>query len=134
MNLIEQLEREEIARLTEGRTIPQFNPGDTVIVSVKVVEGNRKRNQAYEGVVIARRNRGLNSSFVVRKISAGEGVERTFQLYSPQIASIEVKRRGDVRRAKLYYLRNRSGKSARIKEKLVLRSAAKAQAGTESAS
>lgn len=134
MNLIEQLEREEIARLTEGRTIPQFNPGDTVVVSVKVVEGNRKRNQAYEGVVIAKRNRGLNSSFVVRKISAGEGVERTFQLYSPQIASIEVKRRGDVRRAKLYYLRNRSGKSARIKEKLVLRSAAKAETGTASAS
>lgn len=121
MNLIEQLEREEIARLTAGKAIPQFNPGDTVIVSVKVVEGNRKRNQAYEGVVIAKRNRGLNSSFIVRKISAGEGVERTFQLYSPQIASIEVKRRGDVRRAKLYYLRERSGKSARIKEKLVLR-------------
>ncbi len=128
MNLIEQLEREEIARLTAGKAIPQFNPGDTVIVSVKVVEGNRKRNQAYEGVVIAKRNRGLNSSFIVRKISAGEGVERTFQLYSPQIASIEVKRRGDVRRAKLYYLRSRSGKSARIKEKLVLKSAAAAQA------
>jgi large subunit ribosomal protein L19 len=124
MNLIAVLEQEEIARVTAGKTFPQFNPGDTVVVSVKVVEGNRKRNQAYEGVVIAKRNRGLNSSFIVRKISAGEGVERTFQLYSPQIASIEVKRRGDVRRAKLYYLRNRSGKSARIKEKLVLRSAA----------
>ncbi|MBN2691919.1 MAG: 50S ribosomal protein L19 [Burkholderiaceae bacterium] len=124
MNLIAILEQEEIARVTAGKTFPQFNPGDTVIVSVKVVEGTRKRNQAYEGVVIAKRNRGLNSSFIVRKISAGEGVERTFQLYSPQIASIEVKRRGDVRRAKLYYLRNRSGKSARIKEKLVLRSAA----------
>ncbi|MBK9245273.1 MAG: 50S ribosomal protein L19 [Burkholderiales bacterium] len=118
MNVIEQLEKEEIARLTEGRAIPDFAPGDTVVVSVNVVEGTRKRTQAYEGVVIARRNRGLNSSFIVRKISSGEGVERTFQLYSPTIASIEVKRRGDVRRAKLYYLRERSGKSARIKEKL----------------
>ena len=132
MNIIEQLEQEEIARL--GKTLPDFAPGDTVVVSVKVVEGNRKRNQAYEGVVIAKRNRGLNSSFIVRKISAGEGVERTFQLYSPQIASIEVKRRGDVRRAKLYYLRDRSGKSARIKEKLVLRSSAKAPSPTDSAS
>ncbi|MCU0931820.1 MAG: 50S ribosomal protein L19, partial [Serpentinimonas sp.] len=95
-----------------------FAPGDTVIVSVNVVEGTRKRMQAYEGVVIARRNRGLNSSFIVRKISNGEGVERTFPLYSPRIAKIEVKRRGDVRRAKLYFLRDRSGKSARIKEKL----------------
>ncbi len=119
MNLIETLEQEEIARLTEGRTIPAFGPGDTVIVSVNVVEGSRKRAQAYEGVVIARRNRGLNSAFTVRKISSGEAVERTFQLYSPQIASIEVKRRGDVRRAKLYYLRNLTGKAARIKEKLV---------------
>ena len=119
MNLIEQLEQEEIARLSEGRTIPDFGPGDTVIVQVKVKEGTRERLQAYEGVVIARRNRGLNSSFIVRKISSGEGVERTFQLYSPTIGNIEVKRRGDVRRAKLYYLRERSGKSARIKEKLV---------------
>ncbi|WP_345798489.1 50S ribosomal protein L19 [Castellaniella sp. MT123] len=119
MNLIETLEQEEIARLTEGRTIPEFGPGDTVIVSVNVVEGTRKRAQAYEGVVIARRNRGLNSAFTVRKISSGEAVERTFQLYSPQIASIEVLRRGDVRRAKLYYLRSRTGKAARIKEKLV---------------
>ncbi len=118
MNVIEQLEKEEIARLTEGKAIPEFAPGDTVVVSVNVVEGTRKRTQAYEGVVIARRNRGLNSSFIVRKISSGEGVERTFQLYSPTIASIEVKRKGDVRRAKLYYLRERSGKSARIKEKL----------------
>ena len=118
MNVIEQLEKEEIARLTEGKAIPDFAPGDTVVVNVNVVEGTRKRTQAYEGVVIARRNRGLNSSFIVRKISSGEGVERTFQLYSPTIASIEVKRRGDVRRAKLYYLRERSGKSARIKEKL----------------
>ncbi|MGA1160194.1 MAG: 50S ribosomal protein L19 [Burkholderiaceae bacterium] len=116
MNLIQQLEQEEMDRL--GKTIPNFAPGDTVVVSVNVVEGTRKRVQAYEGVVIARRNRGINSSFIVRKISNGEGVERTFQLYSPLIANIEVKRRGDVRRAKLYYLRQRSGKSARIKEKL----------------
>jgi large subunit ribosomal protein L19 len=116
MNLIEQLEQEEIARL--GKTIPDFAPGDTVVVQVKVKEGNRERLQAYEGVVIAKRNRGLNSAFTVRKISSGEGVERTFQSYSPLVASIEVKRRGDVRRAKLYYLRERSGKSARIKEKL----------------
>ena len=116
MNLIQTLEQEEIVRL--NKTIPPFAPGDTVIVSVKVVEGTRKRVQAYEGVVIAKRNRGLNSSFIVRKISSGEGVERTFQLYSPLISNIEVKRRGDVRRAKLYYLRDRSGKSARIKEKL----------------
>jgi large subunit ribosomal protein L19 len=116
MNLIEQIEQEEIARL--GKTIPVFSPGDTVVVQVKVKEGTRERLQAYEGVVIAKRNRGLNSNFVVRKISSGEGVERTFQTYSPQVAAIEVKRRGDVRRAKLYYLRDRSGKSARIKEKL----------------
>ena len=123
MNLIEILEKEEIARLTGGKSIPEFAPGDTVVVSVNVVEGTRKRAQAFEGVVIARRNRGLNSAFIVRKISSGEAVERTFQLYSPQIASIEVKRRGDVRRAKLYYLRDRSGKSARIKEKLVRKTA-----------
>ncbi|MEJ6762430.1 MAG: 50S ribosomal protein L19 [Comamonadaceae bacterium] len=119
MNLIQELEQEEIARL--NKEIPEFAPGDTVIVSVNVVEGTRSRLQAYEGVVIARRNRGLNSNFIVRKISNGEGVERTFPLYSPRIAKIEVKRRGDVRRAKLYYLRQRSGKSARIKEKLVLK-------------
>jgi large subunit ribosomal protein L19 len=116
MDLIRTLEQEEIARL--NKTVPAFAPGDTVIVNVNVVEGTRKRVQAYEGVVIAKRNRGLNSSFIVRKISSGEGVERTFQVYSPLIASIEVKRRGDVRRAKLYFLRQRSGKSARIKEKL----------------
>ena len=116
MNLIEQLEQEEIARL--GKTLPDFAPGDTIVVQVKVKEGTRERLQAYEGVVIAKRNRGLNSGFIVRKISSGEGVERTFQTYSPLIAGIEVKRRGDVRRAKLYYLRERSGKSARIKEKL----------------
>ena len=118
-DIIKMLETEEIARL--GKKIPTFAPGDTVVVGVNVVEGTRKRVQAYEGVVVAIRNRGLNSSFIVRKISSGEGVERTFQTYSPAIASIEVKRRGDVRRAKLYYLRERSGKSARIKEKLVAR-------------
>ncbi|TSA21960.1 MAG: 50S ribosomal protein L19 [Betaproteobacteria bacterium] len=116
MNLIAQLEQEEIARL--GKTLPAFAPGDTVVVNVKVKEGTRERLQAYEGVVIAKRNRGLNSSFIVRKISAGEGVERTFQTYSPLVASVEVKRRGAVRRAKLYYLRGLTGKSARIKEKL----------------
>jgi large subunit ribosomal protein L19 len=116
MNLIQTLEQEEMTRL--AKTVPDFAPGDTVVVNVNVVEGDRKRIQAYEGVVIAKRNRGVNSSFIVRKISSGEGVERTFQTYSPLIASIEVKRRGDVRRAKLYYLRERSGKSARIREKL----------------
>ena len=121
MNLIGILEKEEIARL--NKTIPDFGPGDTVIVNVNVVEGDKKRTQAFEGVVIAKRNKGLNSSFIVRKVSSGEGVERTFQTYSPLIASIEVKRRGDVRRAKLYYLRDRSGKSARIKEKLPARKA-----------
>ena len=116
MNLITKLEQEEIARL--GRKIPAFAPGDTVIVKVTVVEGDKKREQAYEGVVIAKRSRGLNSNFIVRKISSGEGVERTFQTYSPAIASIEVKRKGDVRRAKLYYLRGLTGKAARIREKL----------------
>jgi large subunit ribosomal protein L19 len=125
MNIIEQLEQEEITRL--GKTIPVFAPGDTVVVQVKVKEGEKERLQAYEGVVIAKRNRGLNSAFTVRKISAGEGVERTFQTYSPLVAAIEVKRRGDVRRAKLYYLRERSGKSARIKEKLPNRAKATAQ-------
>lgn len=119
MNLLQVLEQEELARVTAGKTIPDFRAGDTVVVSVNVVEGSRKRVQAFEGVVIARRNRGINSSFIVRKISSGEGVERSFQTYSPMIASIEVKRHGDVRRAKLYYLRNLSGKAARIKEKLV---------------
>ena len=121
MNLIAILEQEEIARL--GKVIPNFAPGDTVVVNVNVVEGERKRTQAFEGVVIAKRNAGLNSSFIVRKVSAGEGVERTFQTYSPSIATIELKRRGNVRRAKLYYLRDRSGKSARIKEKLAARKA-----------
>ena len=116
MDIIQQIEAEEIKRL--GREIPDFAPGDTVVVNVNVVEGDRKRAQAYEGVVIAKRNRGLNSSFIVRKISSGEGVERTFQTYSPLIASIEIKRRGDVKRAKLYHLRARAGKAARIREKL----------------
>jgi large subunit ribosomal protein L19 len=128
MNLIEQLEQEEIVRALGEKTIPDFAPGDTVIVSVNVVEGTRKRVQAYEGVVISKRNRGLNSNFIVRKISSGEGVERTFQTYSPILASIVVKRRGDVRRAKLYYLRDRSGKSARIKEKLVSKDRAASKA------
>ena len=128
MNLIQQLEQEEIARLSQGKTMPEFAPGDTVVVHVKVKEGNRERLQAYEGVVIAKRNRGLNSAFTVRKISSGEGVERTFQTYSPLIGSVEVKRRGDVRRAKLYYLRQRSGKSARIKEKLDYKAVAARQA------
>ena len=129
MDIIKQLESEEITRL--GKSIPQFATGDTVVVNVNVVEGDRKRVQAYEGVVIGKRNRGLNSSFVVRKISSGEGVERTFQTYSPLIASIEVKRRGDVGRAKLYYLRQRSGKAARIKEKLTSGPAATGDTGQE---
>lgn len=132
MNLIEQLETEEIKRL--NKDIPDFSPGDTVVVNVNVVEGDRKRVQAYEGVVIAKRNRGLNSSFIVRKISSGEGVERTFQTYSPLIASIEIKRRGEVRRAKLYYLRDRSGKSARIREKLSNRTQSPKQAESDTAS
>ncbi|AZV94524.1 50S ribosomal protein L19 [Bordetella sp. J329] len=132
-NIIEIIEQEEIARLSAGKVFPDFAPGDTVVVNVNVVEGTRKRVQAYEGVVIAKRNRGLNSAFIVRKISSGEAVERTFQLYSPQIASIEIKRRGDVRRAKLYYLRERSGKSARIKEKLVRSNKRQAQAQAQAA-
>jgi len=117
MNIIQAYEAEQIARLTADRAVPEFAPGDTVRVSVKVVEGERSRTQAFEGVVIARSNKGLNSNFTVRKISYGEGVERVFPLYSPTIADIAVVRRGDVRRAKLYYLRGRSGKSARIAEK-----------------
>mgnify|MGYP001826121516 FL=1 len=113
MNIIEELEREQMSR-----EVPHFAPGDTVVVQVKVREGNRERLQAFEGVVIAKRNRGLNSAFTVRKISHGEGVERAFQTYSPLVDSIQVKRRGDVRRAKLYYLRGRTGKAARIKEKV----------------
>ena len=117
MNVIEQLEQEQVERLTADRPVPEFGPGDTVRVNVKVVEGNRERVQAYEGVCIGRKNAGLNSSFTVRKISYGEGVERVFPLYSPRIDSIDVVRRGAVRRAKLYYLRSRRGKSARIAEK-----------------
>src|SRR3954464_7977382 len=117
MDLIRTIEQEELKRL--GRNIPDFSPGDTVLVNVNVVEGERKRVQAFEGVVIAKRNRGLNSNFIVRKMSSGEGVERTFQTYSPAVASIEVKRKGDVRRAKLYYLRGLTGKAARIREKLL---------------
>jgi len=112
-NIIKELEAEQM-----NKDIPEFGPGDTVIVQVKVKEGTRERLQAYEGVVIAKRNRGLNSSFTVRKISHGEGVERVFQTYSPMVSEIKVKRRGDVRRAKLYYLRGLQGKAARIKEKL----------------
>jgi len=117
MNIIEQLESEQVEQLTSGAKAPEFAPGDTLRVNVKVVEGTRERIQAFEGVCIARRNRGLNSSFTVRKISYGEGVERVFPLYSPRIDSIQLVRRGDVRRAKLYYLRGRRGKSARIAEK-----------------
>jgi large subunit ribosomal protein L19 len=113
MNIIEELEKEQM-----GREVPEFAPGDTVVVQVKVKEGNRERLQAFEGIVIAKRNRGLNSAFTVRKISHGEGVERAFQTFSPLIDSIRVKRKGDVRRAKLYYLRGRTGKAARIKEKV----------------
>jgi large subunit ribosomal protein L19 len=116
MNVIEQIEQEEIKRI--GRKFPEFSPGDTVIVNVSVVEGERKRVQAYEGVVIAKKSRGINSSFTVRKVSSGEGVERTFQTHSPLIASVELKRKGDVRRAKLYYMRKLSGKGARIREKI----------------
>ncbi|GAB4360881.1 MAG: 50S ribosomal protein L19 [Methylohalobius crimeensis] len=115
-NVIEQIEKEQMAQLE--KPIPDFNPGDTVVVQVKVREGNRERLQAFEGVVIAKRNRGLNSAFTVRKVSHGEGVERVFQLYSPLVHEITVKRRGKVRRAKLYYLRERRGKAARIKEKV----------------
>jgi large subunit ribosomal protein L19 len=117
MNIIQQFEAEQIARLSGARAVPDFAPGDTVRVAVKVVEGDRARTQAFEGVCIARSNKGLHSNFTVRKISYGEGVERVFPLYSPTIADITVVRRGDVRRAKLYYLRGRSGKSARIAEK-----------------
>lgn len=112
-NIIQELEAEQM-----NREVPDFGAGDTVVVQVKVVEGSRERLQAFEGVVIAKRNRGLNSSFTVRKLSHGEGVERVFQTYSPSVAAIEVKRRGNVRRAKLYYLRGRTGKAARIREKI----------------
>ena len=132
MNTIQELEQEQIAQLTEGKTIPDFTPGDTVRVHVKVKEGQRERIQAYEGVCIARKNAGVNSAFTVRKISFGEGVERVFPLYAPIIDHIELVRRGRVRRAKLYYLRGRRGRSARIAEDtaavLKAREAAKAEA------
>jgi len=118
MNIIEEIEQEQISKLSESRQLPEFAAGDTLRVNVKVVEGTRERIQAYEGVCIGRKNDGLNSAFTVRKISSGEGVERVFPLYSPKIAGIDVVRRGDVRRAKLYYLRGRTGKSARIAEKV----------------
>ena len=121
-NVIEEIEAAQM-----NREVPDFSPGDTVIVQVRVVEGQRERLQAFEGTVIAKRNRGLNSSFTVRKISYGEGVERVFQTYSPAISSIEVKRRGDVRRAKLYYMRGRRGKAARIREKIKSAGAESAQ-------
>ena len=121
MNIIEQLEAEQVEKLKGKRPVPEFGPGDTLRVNVKVVEGTRERVQAFEGVCIARRNSGVNSAFTVRKISYGEGVERVFPLYSPRIESIDVIRRGDVRRAKLYYLRGRRGKSARIAEKTTRR-------------
>ncbi|MBX6374471.1 MAG: 50S ribosomal protein L19 [Acetobacteraceae bacterium] len=128
MNLLQQFEAEQMARLAAARAVPDFGPGDTVRVMVKVVEGERTRTQAFEGVVIARSNRGLNSNFTVRKISYGEGVERVFPLYSPNVADIQVVRRGRVRRAKLYYLRGRTGKSARIQERLVTKGSAAAVA------
>jgi len=114
MNIIQQVEAEWMSQ----KTVPDFYPGDTIVVQVKVKEGNRERLQAYEGIVIAKRNRGYNSAFTVRKVAHGEGVERVFQTYSPLVQEIQIKRRGDVRRAKLYYLRNRTGKAARIKEKI----------------
>lgn len=135
MNIIEQLDKEQVAKLSEGRVIPPFQPGDTVQVNVKVKEGERSRVQAYEGVCIARNGGGLNQSFTVRKISYGEGVERVFPLYSPNLDSIKVIRKGKVRRAKLYYLRDRRGKSARIAERVEARppkvSKAKVEAKTE---
>jgi len=128
MNLLQQFEEAQRARLVAARPVPEFGPGDTVRVMVKVVEGERTRTQAYEGVVIARSNRGVNSNFTVRKLSYGEGVERVFPLHSPNVAEIIVVRRGKVRRAKLYYLRGRTGKSARIAEKLGMKPTAAAVA------
>ncbi|WP_029010606.1 50S ribosomal protein L19 [Azospirillum halopraeferens] len=131
MNLLQQLEQEQIQKVLGDKTIPEFSPGDTLRVNVKVVEGTRERVQAYEGVCIARKNAGVNSSFTVRKISYGEGVERVFPLYSPRIDSIELVRKGDVRRAKLYYLRDRRGKSARIAERTTGRGMGKPAAAAE---
>ena len=133
MNVIQQIEQQQVAALTQSRAIPDFRPGDTVRVNVRVIEGNRERVQAFEGVCIARRNRSVNSSFTVRKISYGEGVERVFPLYSPRIDSIDVVRRGKVRRAKLYYLRGRRGKSARIAERRIDRPALKTDGAAGSA-
>ena len=133
MNVIQQIEQQQVAALTQSRAIPDFRPGDTVRVNVRVIEGNRERVQAFEGVCIARRNRSVNSSFTVRKISYGEGVERVFPLYSPRIDSIDVVRRGKVRRAKLYYLRGRRGKSARIAERRIDRPAPKTGSAAGSA-
>ncbi len=133
MNIIETLEREEVARLTAQRTVPDFQPGDTLIVNVKVKEGERTRIQAYEGVCIARANSGLHENFTVRKISYGEGVERVFPIFSPNIDSIKVLRRGKVRRAKLYYLRDRRGKSARIAERIDTTAKTKAKTKTPAA-
>jgi len=134
MNIIEQIENEQIAKLTEGKTIPEFGPGDTVLVRVKVIEGTRERIQIFEGVCIARKNAGINSSFTVRKLSYGEGVERVFPLYSPRIEGIEIVRRGKVRRAKLYYLRGRTGKAARIVERTTGHGSKKLQAAASAAS
>lgn len=131
MNLLQQFEAEQLSRLSAARATPDFAAGDTVRVMVKVQEGERIRTQAYEGVVIARSNRGVNSNFTVRKLSYGEGVERVFPLYSPNVAEIQVVRRGKVRRAKLYYLRGRTGKSARIQERLAGKPVAAAEAGQE---
>ena len=133
MNVIQQLEQEQIEALTAQRPVPEFAPGDTLRVNVKVVEGTRERVQAFEGVCIARKSRGINSNFTVRKISYGEGVERVFPLYSPRIDSIQVVRRGDVRRAKLYYLRGRTGKAARIAEQTTGAKAKVAQAERDAA-
>lgn len=133
MNVIQQIEQQLIASLTAERAVPEFRPGDTLRVNVRVIEGNRERVQAFEGVCIARRNRGVSSSFTVRKISYGEGVERVFPLYSPRIDSVDVVRRGKVRRAKLYYLRDRRGKSARIAERRTERPGAKAAEATDAA-
>jgi large subunit ribosomal protein L19 len=133
MNVMEQIEKEQIAKLSAERAVPEFGPGDTLRVNIKVIEGNRERVQAYEGVCIARKNAGMSSSFTVRKISFGEGVERLFPLFSPRIASIEVVRRGDVRRAKLYYLRGRRGKKARITEKGGVASDGAGEAAVETA-
>ena len=130
MDVIGEIDRAEVDRLTGERPVPDFKPGDTVRVNVKVIEGTRERVQAFEGVCIARKNAGVNSSFTVRKISYGEGVERVFPTYSPRIESIQVMRHGDVRRAKLYYLRGRTGKRARIKEKVTHRRPRKAAAET----